>query len=681
MNKTAKWKSFLARVQEHYDEHDEADTAPSLQSVTAYVNATIRARRRRLNFRLARALEKFRKDVLEEASLQDDILDEIEAVASGVKRGGEAIEKGMRDLGNTWEVEVRSLIEEAKDDIELVISDLEDTIDKQRDEWRNSIDLFEKQYERGLLFPSSSTNSSSTANGTSQLSRTEISNRMLEIQSNIEEVGQDVEEALQLFKRRWVATTAKIETLPSELRELRTLSDLRRYAVADPLALREPDEDNLGSAMLSSTPASNLRLPGRYINIVTTAALPWMTGTSINPLLRAAHLSASGYNVSLVLPWIPPNEQDAIFPEGACASNDVLVMLDAIPTLIKLHLCQGCDSTDPGSKSTQVILEEPEHLNWYHSGTKWNEEYRHVMGIAHTNYLQYSRLNNKGSPGFVKEAVAKAFNLLVCHAYTDVVVKLSATLDDMAQYNLVSNVHGVRSEFLAIGAASTSFPDGCYFLGKALYTKGYRELFDILEDYNARTEGALTLLDTIHTYGSGPDQAEIRKEVAEKALPVDVRDGIDHAHPSIHGYKIFVNPSTSDVLCTATAEALAMGKKVLIPDHPSNQFFKQFTNTITYKSTEELVPLLMKALETEPVPMSAMEQYMLSWEAAGERLLDAASLPAGTRRPGEQLKSKAAYAIHSVVSKQPLFDLLRVATGAGAVGMKDPHKKESYRTI
>lgn len=70
MNKTVRWKRFLARVQEHYDEHDEADTAPSLQSVTAYVNATIRARRRRLNFRLARALEKFRKDVLEEASLQ-----------------------------------------------------------------------------------------------------------------------------------------------------------------------------------------------------------------------------------------------------------------------------------------------------------------------------------------------------------------------------------------------------------------------------------------------------------------------------------------------------------------------------------------------------------------------------------------------------------------------------------
>ena len=54
------------------------------------------------------------------------------------------------------------------------------------------------------------------------------------------------------------------------------------------------------------------------------------------------------------------------------------------------------------------------------------------------------------------------------------------------------------------------------------------------------------------------------------------------AHPTLHGYRVFVNPSTSDVLCTATAEALAMGKKVIIPSHPSNVFFAQFSNTIMY---------------------------------------------------------------------------------------------------
>ncbi|KAM3344023.1 hypothetical protein P3S68_026114 [Capsicum galapagoense] len=54
-----------------------------------------------------------------------------------------------------------------------------------------------------------------------------------------------------------------------------------------------------------------------HIAIYTTASIPWLTGTSINPYFRAAYLAKYGeQKVTLVIPSLPLKDQEHVFPSG-----------------------------------------------------------------------------------------------------------------------------------------------------------------------------------------------------------------------------------------------------------------------------------------------------------------------------------------------------------------------------
>ena len=63
-------------------------------------------------------------------------------------------------------------------------------------------------------------------------------------------------------------------------------------------------------------------------------------------------------------------------------------------------------------------------------------------------------------------------------------------------------------------------------------------------------------LPELHTYGSGPEQDEIKAE-AEGLPGVQVNGGIDHAHPSLHGSKLKVPPLAAPQLgsCASSGRA------------------------------------------------------------------------------------------------------------------------------
>ncbi|KAL6495468.1 Digalactosyldiacylglycerol synthase 2, chloroplastic [Orobanche gracilis] len=388
----------------------------------------------------------------------------------------------------------------------------------------------------------------------------------------------------------------------------------------------------------------------QHIAIFTTASLPWLTGTAVNPLFRAAYLAEGDERkVTLVIPWLKVTDQKHVYPNNITfispAEQEKYVRqwleertglrssftIRFYPGRFSLHkrsiLALG-DITEVilDEEADVAVLEEPEHLTWYHHGKRWKIKFRLVIGIVHTNYLEYVRREKNGQ---LQAFFLKYVNSWVVNIYCHRVIRLSAATQELPR-SVICNVHGVNPRFLEIGMKKreqqnsgnkAAFTKGAYYIGKMVWSKGYKELLKLLCD----TQKELTGLE-VDLYGSGEDSNQV--EVAAKKLEITVRvhPGRDHADPLFHDYRVFLNPSTTDVVCTTTAEALAMGKIVVCANHPSNNFFKQFPNCRTYDDTQGFVKETRKALQDHPAPLTDAQRHELSWEAATERFLKYAQL-------------------------------------------------------
>ncbi|KAL6658370.1 hypothetical protein ACP70R_003956 [Stipagrostis hirtigluma subsp. patula] len=387
----------------------------------------------------------------------------------------------------------------------------------------------------------------------------------------------------------------------------------------------------------------------RHVAIVTTASLPWMTGTAVNPLFRAAYLAKSSkQDVTLVVPWLCKTDQELVYPNSMTFNSpqeqenymrNWLEERVGFKTDFKISFYPGKFQKErrsiipagdtsqfiPSKEADIAILEEPEHLNWYHHGKRWTDKFNHVVGVVHTNYLEYIKREKNGA---IQAFFVKHINNMVARAYCNKILRLSGATQDLPK-SMICNVHGVNPKFLEVGeriamqreSGQQSFSKGAYFLGKMVWAKGYRELIDLFAKHKSDLEGF-----KLDIYGNGEDSLEVQSAARKLDLNLNFHKGRDHADDSLHGYKVFINPSISDVLCTATAEALAMGKFVVCADHPSNDFFRSFPNCLTYKTSEDFVAKVKEAMTRDPQPLTPEERYNLSWEAATQRFMEHSEL-------------------------------------------------------
>ncbi|KAI3921317.1 hypothetical protein MKW92_026768 [Papaver armeniacum] len=209
----------------------------------------------------------------------------------------------------------------------------------------------------------------------------------------------------------------------------------------------------------------------RHFAIVTTASLPWMTGTAVNPLFRAAYLANSAQqNVTLLVPWLCKSDQELVYPNNLTFSSpeeqeiyirNWLEERVGFKADFKISFYPGKFSKErrsilPAGDTSQfisskeadiAILEEPEHLNWYHHGRRWTDKFNHVVGVVHTNYLEYIKREKNGA---LQAFLVKHINSWVTRAYCDKVLRLSAATQDLPK-SVICNVHGVNPKFLKVG--------------------------------------------------------------------------------------------------------------------------------------------------------------------------------------------------------------------------------------
>lgn len=451
----------------------------------------------------------------------------------------------------------------------------------------------------------------------------------------------------------------------------------------------------------------SLRDPGRHFTIVTTASLPWMTGTSVNPLLRAAYLAHRGNRcgVTLLIPWLAKCDQELVHPNAVFDTPDqqkahirdwLAGRVDFDPSF-DIHFYPGRYAIDKGSivpvgdvtqyvpeeEADVAVLEEPEHLTWFHHGTRWTDKFRHVVGIIHTNYLEYARREKDGDK---KEAMLRGVNATVARIHCHKIIKLSDAVQDFSR-SITVNVHGVSQHFISVGSriaqaaaaggkVGSPFTKGGYFIGKVVWAKGYLELLERVKEYNATAASKDKL--AMDVFGNGDDFKDVKETAAREKLPLTFHGRADHAGEITQGYKFFVNPSLSDVVATTTAEALAMGKFVVCARHPSNEFFSTFQNCRTYSTPEEFADCIREVLHSEPVPIPPEESRRLTWHDATERFLDAAE-PVPTpfrRRFAEAISDGFVAGMHNMLTAS---EAMRCLVGGGAGTLLNPDGLAEWR--
>ncbi len=370
----------------------------------------------------------------------------------------------------------------------------------------------------------------------------------------------------------------------------------------------------------SSPPASSTNMGPVDIVVLTTAALPWRTGPAIFSLWHAGGLAALGYRVAYGVPWLDASSQKRLWGEVLFANPDeqarwlrAEALRLGVPPLPDIFFFKGVfskslfsifiveDAFAASPPARYFLVQEPEHFGWipfYSSKRRIGAE--KTLGIVMTNYGSYIRRPGRPDRAAFAKIVEWRHKQLM-RKYADVIVPLSPAIDLKGVEDLVrwQQVTGVLKAFAQVPPVAEG-NDRVYFLGRLTWDKGLQCVIDV-----AKRMGV-----AIDVYGDGPDNAAIQKSAADKQSPVRFLGPSASPWEAMGDYRVFFNPSVSEVLCTTTAEALVAGRHVVLPNCPANQPFFDLPNVHVYDTPDQADAALRVAMAAAVVPpIKAQERF------------------------------------------------------------------------
>lgn len=367
------------------------------------------------------------------------------------------------------------------------------------------------------------------------------------------------------------------------------------------------------------------------IVVLTTAALPWRTGPSIFSLWHAGGLAALGHRVAYGVPWLDAASQKRLWGDILFSDRDAhadWLRAEArrlgVPPLPEIFFFDGVfsrsmfsifiteDAFAAAPPARAILVQEPEHFGWLPvTRPRSRVTAEKVVGIVMTNYGYYIRRPGRPDRALFAAGVERTHKRLM-RRFSDVVVPLSPALDlrgleDMTERRQVTGVLRAFAEVPPVADGN----DGVYFLGRLTWDKGLRDLIN-----------AAARLDLpMDVYGEGPDQSAIRAAAAEAAAPLRFLGGTASPWEVMRDYRVFFNPSLSEVLCSTTAEALVAGRHVVLPRCPANEPFYDLPNVHLYETPTQMEVALCHA-RAAPVELPTVARARFDWGAVCRSVAD-----------------------------------------------------------